>query len=110
MLILFELSFALLFTVPLFWTQTGHGLKPPPVLASDRTHEQNLDALRRHLKRTIPKYGPHVIRSFHQHLLSQLSQYFCQMIVNLAEQYGKEGAISQAYREYVKEVALQDVQ
>jgi len=32
------------------------------------------------------------------------------MIVNLAEQYGKEGAISQAYREYVKEVALQDVQ
>lgn len=78
-------------SIPLFWTQTGYGLKPPPVLAPDRTREQNLDALRRHLKRTLPSYGPHTI-------------------VNLAEQQGKEGAISGAYREYVNELSLQDVQ
>ncbi|KXN91495.1 Phosphatidylinositide phosphatase SAC2 [Leucoagaricus sp. SymC.cos] len=78
-------------SIPLFWTQTGYGLKPPPVLSTDRTHEQNLDALRRHLKRTVPSYGPHAI-------------------VNLAEQHGKEGSIAQAYREYVKELGLQDVQ
>ena len=46
--------------VPLFWTQTGYGLKPPPVLATDRTHDQNLDALKRHFMRTIPAYGHHV--------------------------------------------------
>lgn len=48
------------FLVPLFWTQTGYGLKPPPLLATDRTHEQHLDALKRHFERTVPKYGPHV--------------------------------------------------
>ncbi|KAJ3576644.1 hypothetical protein NP233_g298 [Leucocoprinus birnbaumii] len=77
-------------SIPLFWTQTGYGLKPPPVLASDRTHEQNLDAIGRHLKRTLSSYGPHTI-------------------VNLAEQGGKEGAITQAYREYVKELGLPNV-
>jgi hypothetical protein len=46
--------------VPLFWTQTGYGLKPPPLLATDRTHAQNLDALKRHFMKTIPVYGPHV--------------------------------------------------
>lgn len=48
------------FSVPLFWTQTGYGLKPPPLIATDRTHEQHLDALKRHFQRTVPKYGPHV--------------------------------------------------
>ena len=48
------------FVVPLFWTQTGYGLKPPPMLSTDRTHTQHLDALRRHFARTIPRYGPHV--------------------------------------------------
>src|SRR5258708_26865756 len=42
------------YEVPLFWTQTGYGLKPPPTLATDRTHDQNFDALKRHFMRTIP--------------------------------------------------------
>ncbi|KAF6763774.1 SacI homology domain-containing protein [Ephemerocybe angulata] len=71
-------------SIPLFWTQSGYSLKPPPVLAADRTHSQNLDALGRHFKRTVPLYGPHTI-------------------VNLAEQGGREGAITQAYREYAIE-------
>ncbi|KAF7778523.1 hypothetical protein Agabi119p4_2868 [Agaricus bisporus var. burnettii] len=78
-------------SIPLFWTQSGYSLKPPPVLAPDRSHEQNLDAIRRHFEKTIPVYGPHVI-------------------VNLAEQHGKEGAITQAYRDHVKEAGLDDVQ
>ena len=47
-------------SIPLFWTQSGYGLKPPPVLATDRTHQQQLDIVRRHFKRTVPLYGPHV--------------------------------------------------
>ena len=49
--------------VPLFWTQSGYSLKPAPLLSPERTHDQNLDALKRHFERTVPKYGPHV-RSF----------------------------------------------
>lgn len=48
------------FPVPLFWTQTGYGLKPPPVLSPERSHDQNLVALRRHFSKTISRYGPHV--------------------------------------------------
>lgn len=61
--------------VPLFWTQTGYGLKPPPILSPERTHDQNLSALKRHFDRTLPKYGPHVRycflrpRSRQKHLL-----------------------------------------
>ncbi|KAJ6623464.1 SacI homology domain-containing protein [Mycena sp. CBHHK59/15] len=73
-------------SIPLYWTQTGYGLKPPPLLATDRTHAQNLDALGRHFQRTVPKYGPHTI-------------------INLAEQHGKEAAITQGYREYMQELA-----
>lgn len=47
-------------SVPLYWLQTGYGLKPPPVIATDRTHEQQMDALKRHFLRTIPQHGPHV--------------------------------------------------
>ncbi|PPQ91427.1 hypothetical protein CVT25_014315 [Psilocybe cyanescens] len=75
--------------IPLFWTQSGYGLKPPPVLAADRTHTQNLQALKKHFMNTIPVYGPHTI-------------------VNLAEQGGKEGAITQAYRNYMHELNMKD--
>ncbi|KAK0196896.1 SacI homology domain-containing protein [Armillaria mellea] len=78
-------------SIPLFWTQTGYGLKPPPVLAADRTHEQNLDAMKRHFGRTVPLYGPHTV-------------------VNLAEQHGKEAAVTQGYRDCMAELALSDVQ
>lgn len=77
-------------SIPLFWTQTGYGLKPPPVLAADRSHAQNLDAIKRHFQRTLPRYGPHTI-------------------VNLAEQHGKEGAITCGYRDYISEANLPEV-
>ncbi|TDL25045.1 hypothetical protein BD410DRAFT_718891 [Rickenella mellea] len=77
-------------SIPLFWTQSGYSLKPPPVLSSDRTHEQNLSAIRRHFKKTLPLYGPHTL-------------------VNLAEQHGKEGAITRAYEKYANELAWKDV-
>ncbi|KAJ7510013.1 SacI homology domain-containing protein [Mycena galericulata] len=73
-------------SIPLFWTQSGYGLKPPPLLSPDHTHEQNLRTLKRHFERSVPKYGPHTI-------------------VNLAEQHGKEAAITQGYREYMTELA-----
>ncbi|KAG6852944.1 hypothetical protein C0991_007954 [Blastosporella zonata] len=76
-------------SIPLFWTQTGYGLKPPPLLATDRTHAQNLNVLRRHFDKTIPLYGPHTV-------------------LNLAEQHGKEGAITQGYREYMQELDSKD--
>ncbi|KAF9532199.1 SacI homology domain-containing protein [Crepidotus variabilis] len=78
-------------SIPLFWTQTGYGLKPPPLLSTDRTPEQNTDALKRHFLRTIPVYGPHTI-------------------VNLAEQQGREGAITKAYRETMHAAELHDAQ
>ncbi|KAG5635471.1 hypothetical protein H0H81_011112 [Sphagnurus paluster] len=69
--------------------ESGYGLKPPPLLASDRTHAQNLDVLKRHFERTVPLYGPHTV-------------------LNLAEQHGKEGAITQGYREYMQEMNSKD--
>ncbi|KAI0277671.1 SacI homology domain-containing protein [Russula aff. rugulosa BPL654] len=77
-------------SIPLFWMQSATGLKPPPQLSHEATHEQNLRALIRHFKRTLPTYGPHTI-------------------VNLAEQHGKEGVLTNAYREYVEEAKLSDV-
>ncbi|KAG7092615.1 hypothetical protein E1B28_008958 [Marasmius oreades] len=74
-------------SIPVFWTQAGYGLKPPPVISTERTRQQHLDAMRRHFQRSIPRYGPHTI-------------------VNLAEHHGKEGAITQAYRDHMK--ALDD--
>ncbi|KZT71284.1 hypothetical protein DAEQUDRAFT_724233 [Daedalea quercina L-15889] len=72
-------------SIPLYWKQEGYSLKPAPQLAPDRTHEQNLDAIRRHFQKTLPIYGPHTI-------------------VNLAEQHGKEAQVTDAYRDYVKEL------
>ncbi|KAF8163607.1 SacI homology domain-containing protein [Crassisporium funariophilum] len=78
-------------SIPLFWTQAGYGLKPPPILAPDRTYQQNLDTLKRHFQNTIPVYGPHTI-------------------VNLAEQHGKEGPITQSYKEFMHELNMKDAQ
>ncbi|KAH7926636.1 hypothetical protein BV22DRAFT_1062448 [Leucogyrophana mollusca] len=76
-------------SIPLFWTQSGYSMKPPPTLSPERTVDQNMDALKRHFKRTVPIYGPHTI-------------------VNLAEQHGKEGAITNAYREYASKLDAKD--
>lgn len=77
-------------SIPLFWTQSGYSMKPPPVLAPERNPAQNLDAIKRHFRRAVPLYGPHTI-------------------VNLAEQHGKEGMITNAYREYATKLDAKDV-
>ncbi|KAG1877755.1 SacI homology domain-containing protein [Suillus subalutaceus] len=77
-------------SIPLFWTQSGYSMKPPPVLAPERTPAQNLDAIKRHFRRAVPVYGLHTI-------------------VNLAEQHGKEGMITNAYREYATKLDAKDV-
>jgi phosphatidylinositol 4-phosphatase len=46
--------------VPLFWTQSGYSMKPPPTLNPDRDYEQHSNALKRHFAKTISRYGPHV--------------------------------------------------
>ncbi|KII89160.1 hypothetical protein PLICRDRAFT_40794 [Plicaturopsis crispa FD-325 SS-3] len=76
-------------SIPLFWTQSGYSLKPAPLLSPERTHAQNLDVVKRHFQQTVPIYGPHVC-------------------VNLAEQQGKEAAITRGYRECMEELALED--
>ncbi|KAH9952101.1 SacI homology domain-containing protein, partial [Amylocystis lapponica] len=78
-------------SIPLYWNQQGYGLKPAPQLSPDRTHAQNLDALRRHFEHIVPNYGPPTI-------------------VNLAEQHGREANVTNAYRDYVKESDSKDVQ
>lgn len=47
-----------IFLVPLYWLQSGYGLKPPPALDPERTSEQNLRALESHLGISIRRYGP----------------------------------------------------
>lgn len=97
-----------LVVVPLFWTQTGYGLKPPPLLASDRTHAQNLDMLRRHFNRTVSLYGPHVCHNSQPNPIVKLIYEPVQTILNLAEQSGKEGPVTDAYREYMHELDSKD--
>ncbi|KAF8559644.1 hypothetical protein OG21DRAFT_1594475 [Imleria badia] len=77
-------------SVPLYWTQSGYSMKPPPVLSPECTSEQNSDAMKRHLQRTIATYGPHTI-------------------VNLAEQTGKESALTNAYKSYAKRMENKDI-
>lgn len=72
--------------VSLYWTQSGYNLKPAPQVAPDRTPEQNLDAMRRHFSRTLPRYGPHVC---HVSLVSRIvapdQLVYLQTIVNNME-------------------------
>ncbi|KAG2158469.1 phosphoinositide polyphosphatase [Suillus bovinus] len=77
-------------SIPLFWTQSGYSMKPPPILAPERNTAQNMDAIKHHFRRTVPVYGPHTI-------------------VNLAEQHGKEETITNAYREYATKLDAKDV-
>ncbi|KAI0672944.1 SacI homology domain-containing protein [Trametes maxima] len=77
-------------SIPLFWNQQGMALKPAPQLNPERTHDQNLRAIQQHLSKTTAIYGPLTI-------------------VNLAEQHGKEGQVTNAYGDYVKELSPKDV-
>jgi hypothetical protein len=95
------------FPVPLFWTQSGAGLKPAPQLSPETTHHQNLKALSRHFKRTLSTYGPHVSVFDNKRRTKIIS--WLQTAVNLAEKHGREGVLTNAYREYVEEAQLSDV-
>ncbi|KAI0822863.1 SacI homology domain-containing protein [Trametes gibbosa] len=77
-------------SIPLFWNQQGMALKPAPQLNPERTHDQNLRAIQQHLSKITSAYGPLTI-------------------VNLAEQHGKEGQVTTAYGDCVKELAPTDV-
>ena len=74
-------------SIPLFWSQSPFSLKPPPVL--ERSKDENLAAAKTHFAALCTAYSP----------------ITC---INLAEQKGKEGAISHAYRDTV--AALNDPQ
>ncbi|KDQ60929.1 hypothetical protein JAAARDRAFT_124474 [Jaapia argillacea MUCL 33604] len=78
-------------SIPLFWTQSGYSLKPAPMLSPERTPDQNLGAIKRHFEKTVSRYGPNTA-------------------VNLAEQQGKEGVITAAYRDYMAELKAKDAQ
>ena len=94
--------------VPLFWTQSGYGLKPPPQLSTERTPSQIMDVLARHFARNLATYGPLVRFP----LLGLLNVFKCnsQAVVNLAEQHGKEGAITAAFRERMGDLRSSDIQ
>ncbi|OSD08576.1 hypothetical protein PYCCODRAFT_1429632 [Trametes coccinea BRFM310] len=77
-------------SIPLYWNQQGMALKPAPQLNPERTHDQNLRAIQQHLEKTKSMYGPLTI-------------------VNLAEQHGKEGQVTNAYGQYVNELHPEDV-
>ncbi|KAG9053190.1 hypothetical protein FS842_008540 [Serendipita sp. 407] len=72
-------------SIPLYWSQSGYGLKPPPQLDASKTPSQHLQAIKSHFSSTASRYGP----------------VNC---VNLAEQHGKEGALTDAFRNYMDEL------
>ncbi|SPO44498.1 related to SAC1 - Phosphatidylinositol phosphate phosphatase [Moesziomyces antarcticus] len=75
-------------SIPLYWSQSPFSLKPPPVL--ERTEAENIDASRKHFGVQVDRYG----------------SITC---INLAEQGGKEGAISKAYRAAAEKLRDEDV-
>lgn len=75
--------------VPLFWSQPGYSLKPAPVLASERTHAQHLDVIRRHFQKLVGQYGPNVSRALHLHLLLLMFAVGCNQLGGTARQGGR---------------------
>lgn len=74
-------------SIPLYWSQSPFSLKPPPVL--ERSDAENIAACRKHFSVQVERYG----------------SITC---VNLAEQGGKEGQISKAYRTSVEKLRSED--
>ncbi|KAJ1028361.1 hypothetical protein NDA16_001531 [Ustilago loliicola] len=74
-------------SIPLYWSQSPFSLKPPPVL--ERTEPENTEACRKHFSVQVERYG----------------SITC---VNLAEQGGKEGHISRAYKTAVENLKGED--
>ena len=69
-------------SIPLFWSQSPFSMKPPPVL--ERNDSENIKACSKHFDAQVKRY----------------EKVIC---VNLAEQHGKEGQITEAYRKRVQE-------
>ena len=69
-------------SIPLFWSQSPFSMKPPPVL--ERSDADNIKACNKHFEQQVSKYG----------------KVTC---INLAEQHGKEGQITEAFRKRVEE-------
>ncbi|GAA5953997.1 hypothetical protein JCM3765_000719 [Sporobolomyces pararoseus] len=65
-------------SIPAYWSQSPWALKPPPVL--ERTPKDTKEAMEKHIDGLEARYGRLVL-------------------VNLAEQTGKEGAVVSAFRE-----------
>ena len=65
-------------SIPAYWSQSPWALKPPPVL--ERTQKDSTEAMTKHIDALEARYGRLVL-------------------VNLAEQSGKEGAVVGAFRE-----------
>lgn len=65
-------------SIPAYWSQSPWALKPPPVL--ERTPKDTKEAMGKHIDALEARYGRVII-------------------VNLAEQSGKEGAVVAAFRE-----------
>ncbi len=63
--------------VPLFWMQSGYSLKPPPVISSERTHDQHLSTLKHRFWKTLPHYGPHVSYQIRRYILSIEDELLC---------------------------------
>lgn len=74
-------------SIPLYWSQSPFSLKPPPVL--ERTEPENTEACCKHFSVQVERYG----------------SITC---VNLAEQGGKEGQISKAYKTAVENLKSEE--
>jgi hypothetical protein len=76
-------------SIPQYWKQDPFNLKPPPVL--ERSALENKAACSKHFEAQLSRFG----------------KVIC---VNLAEQHGKEGAITKAYKDAVKSLDTDKVQ
>lgn len=74
-------------SIPLYWSQNPFNLKPPPVL--ERSAAENKQACKKHFDVQVQRYG----------------KVIC---INLAEQKGKEGQITQAYKDAVEQLGRPD--
>lgn len=70
-------------SIPLYWSQSPFSLKPPPVL--ERNKAENAKACAKHFSAQIERYG----------------KVTC---INLAEQSGKEGEITEAYKQVIEDL------
>ncbi|GAA5970206.1 hypothetical protein JCM11641_000310 [Rhodosporidiobolus odoratus] len=76
-------------SIPVYWGQSPWALKPPPVL--ERTKEESRAAMKVHVEGLREKYGR-------------------LLLVNLAEQSGKEGSVVEAYRAGVESLGKDETE